>query len=71
MDKDEDRIQLRAKVHYYDDKIIDEEKVLIDCKNNLIWINDELNYCATLEKVLRELIIIPNAKEDETKWEEE
>lgn len=56
--KDEDRIHITAKYHDYTDKIIDEARVLIDRKNKLIWIENELDYFPKLEKVIRELIII-------------
>lgn len=63
-DKNEDRIQLLAKVHDYEGKIISEERILIDRINNFVWINDELNVWTTLEKVIRETIIIKQAKEE-------
>lgn len=61
--KDEDRIHLTVKYHDYTNKILDSVSVLIDRKNNVVWMNNELDYYPELEKVIRETIFI----QDKTK----
>ncbi len=61
--KDENRIHLTVKYHDYEGKILDSAAVVIDCKNNVIWINGERDCWGELRKVIRDNVII----QDKTK----
>lgn len=56
--RDEDRIHLTVKYQDYEDKILDSVSVIVDRRNNVIWINGERDCWEELRKVIRDNIII-------------